>query len=74
VATEKDRDYDDAQTGYGAADDEADEDTPAQEQQRPEHDGVGDAIEDGKPRDDEYDGPDPEADEKGDGADEDQGI
>jgi hypothetical protein len=73
VDTEKNRDYDDAQTGYGAAADEADEETPAQQQQQPEH-GGGAAAEDGGSRDDGYDGPDPKKDEKGDGADEDQGI
>jgi hypothetical protein len=74
VDTEKDRDYDDAQTGYGAAGDEADEGTPAQEQQQPVHDGGEGSIDDDEPRDDGYDGPDPEKDGKGDGSDEDQGI
>lgn len=36
MSTEEDRDDDSAQRGYGAADPEADKDTPAQEQQRPE--------------------------------------
>jgi hypothetical protein len=48
MGTEEDRDYDSAARGYGAVDPEVDEDTPAQEQQRPEHERgeSGDAVTD----------------------------
>lgn len=77
--TAKDSDYDAAQTGYGAADDEADETTPAQRLQQPAHereDGDEGSKETGENEtdDEQYSGPDPDDDEKGDGADEDQGT
>jgi hypothetical protein len=41
MRTNEDRDYDAAQPGYGAADEESHEDTPPQEQQQPEHEQAG---------------------------------
>jgi hypothetical protein len=51
----EDREYEAAQSGYGAAEPEADEDTPPQDQQQPEHeqpdvDGVSENANGDEPR------------------------
>jgi len=40
MGTDEDRDYDAAERGYGAGDADVNEETPPQEQQRPEHGGT----------------------------------